>query len=68
MVKRKARKTHECNDCGCMIYVNEEYYVITYKGDDFGFHTAKLCEGCWSGKELSANNKIVYGGDEFNEA
>lgn len=61
IVKRKAMKFHGCDECGCSIIPNEEYYNITYEDGDTGFHTAKICERCWSGNPLSSNNPKKYG-------
>jgi transcription elongation factor Elf1 len=58
--KRKARIYHECSDCGCSIQVNEEYYVITYIDEYEEFHTIKVCENCWKGSQMDANNPRTY--------
>lgn len=59
-VKRKARKYHECGECGGTIHPNEEYYVITYIGDDAEHHTFKICEECWDGMPMEAKNPKHY--------
>ena len=60
VVKRKARLSHECSKCESDISVNEEYYSVTYADEDGIFHTVTICEDCWSGNELSAENPRTY--------
>lgn len=60
VIKRKATRYHECDDCNCDIKIGEEYYVITYRGDDWNWHTVRICERCWVGRELDFKGKVNY--------
>ena len=67
VVKRKARKTHTCDECRKIIKVNDEYYADTFGGEHnprraggHQYYTHKVCSECWKGKNLQANNNRVY--------
>jgi len=59
VAKRKARVEHECKECGCVIEINEECYVSTYK-DGFQHFTKYICSKCWRGREMKAYNDNTY--------
>jgi len=50
VTERKATKEHECVECGGIIEAGEDYYEITYEGEDCGHHTVRVCFQCWSGE------------------
>ena len=43
---RKARIYHECEECGADIKPKEDYLEITYVGDDYEYHTVRICKDC----------------------
>jgi hypothetical protein len=43
---RKANKEHECKECEASILPNEEYLEVTFMGDDFEYHTIRICKNC----------------------
>ena len=49
VTRRKARILHYCEECLGTISPKEEYYEISYEGDDFQWHTVRICENCWEG-------------------
>jgi hypothetical protein len=55
IVKRKARKWHQCARCFRIIKIREEYYQITNRKRGRYYGTTKaICEGCYVGMELKA--------------
>lgn len=54
VTKRRARKEHTCKECYGDISPREEYYEISYEGDDAQYHTVRVCENCWEGSPLFA--------------
>jgi len=43
---RKARNYHECEECGATIEPKEDYLEVTYMGDDYEYHTIRICKNC----------------------
>ena len=60
VVKRKARKEHDCGECRMPIHKGEEYYSDNFGGEHHPmgsgyphqYYTHKVCERCWRGKKL----------------
>ena len=63
IVKRKAKKIHTCKICFKDIEINGEYYQLNYYGSNY---KSCICENCWKGIKLYADNKREY--DESYQA
>lgn len=50
-VKRKAVKSHSCNECSRIINVGEHYYYVSSKYDGELF-TNKTCQHCYVAQQL----------------
>jgi len=57
VTKRKARISHNCEECFTTISPKQEYYEVSYEGEDFQWHTVRICEDCWEGSPLYARKK-----------
>lgn len=55
--QRKARKTHQCKECGRVIDPGETYRFWTVIDHDYGEgpETEKMCAHCWNTIELGAS-------------
>lgn len=43
---RKAIRYLKCEECNATIKPKGEYLEVTFRGDDFKYHTIRICKDC----------------------